>query len=1210
MVSYRIPLIGMASPLFFRVISVLLFLVILSVARPQSPSIVAVKNLPEDFRHCFGVTQLGETWVGVSSAGLLLGLGQQDSLAALTRPPGGGIIRLAVPHQNGLLVAGQGQAFLYSNGTWRDLHIADQFWSATPTLDSTLLVGQKGLYRIGSDGAVERLYTFTGPRAANVLPIRGVPHIFSAADGVYRWKERSLQRVDELLPWAAGTHVTSIQEINEDTLFAVTGRGGWLIQNGVATPVCPGIWKDAVKNLLLDATIYGEIVVVSTFYGGVKAYSIHNEQLRWQIDNADFGGNLYSATRFPEGLVIGSAEGVFMLPDPRQLVYSKIPEGDIRFIYNDPKGILLGLTTGVVPLGSVEPSYPANVYSMTRTPNGTTVLGLFGGIQFGERNLAIGGRDVFAIVALNNDTVAACQLNGVSIVTANGEKHELKIDSPTSTIARTPAGDIVAGTSSGARVLANNGKEIARFGNGATRVFQLGNRAAVFDGNGNLFWEDGQRIAHLPFSNTIDAALWDGKICVLGRFDNGEPWLGAIDTDSSSWKPYDAPIPTKAGAIGVIGDKLTVLAPGLLLQLLQPSYLAKPTLGGVRVNGARDISQNGNFKLAAEQQSLDLHFPRPRLFPWRSPSYVVHLENEEPQHVRPGGILRLPRLGWGNTKVNVEARWAHLASTSEIRVFRARPWWARTPGFVLYATAIGVVGYGSIRFRTRALEKRALRLQAMVDERTAELRQAQKAREEFFSTLSHEIRNPLNGVVGICEILEEASTQAIAPRERVFVRTLRGCADQLRSILDDVLDFARIDRGEIQVHEEPFELLTAVEGAARAADANLGRCTLELPNSAVWIRGDVGKVRQIVTNLVSNALKYGVPQEAHIKTAVTEEGPDLLKVRIAVANTGNTIPPEELERIFTGFVRGSDAVKRRIAGSGIGLAVSRRMAKALGGDLLATSENGLTEFALELTFQPTAPEVELEPAILTEKTSRALAIEDEQYNRLVLGHILARLGYEVDWAADGATAMERVRSGTYDLILTDFVLPDTNGVELAKKILAELKDPKPPIVAVTAYSTPDKIQQAREAGISGFVTKPISKKKLEAAILGVAPKVRIRQALDLDDAELCDFSALLRVQNGRQLLAQYADELPGAWSNVVTALAVNPWGDRAEALSRMVHGFKSRILAVHAENAAEQLTLLESAVKDDQRADADRLIGVIAPMIIDITEAARRRALG
>jgi CheY-like chemotaxis protein/nitrogen-specific signal transduction histidine kinase len=508
-----------------------------------------------------------------------------------------------------------------------------------------------------------------------------------------------------------------------------------------------------------------------------------------------------------------------------------------------------------------------------------------------------------------------------------------------------------------------------------------------------------------------------------------------------------------------------------------------------------------------------------------------------------------------------------------------------------------------LKWRTSHLAGEATRLQALVDERTADLKRAQAAREEFFSSLSHELRNPLNGVVGLCDILSEAPPGSIGLREKRLVTTLKGCADQLRSMLTEVLDFSRIDRGDIQLSNEVFDLVGAVEGSVRSVDIGLADSELVLPHEPVWVSGDCGKIRQIVTNLASNGLKYGIPPRIRVTLASEVNRAGKLSVQIAVSNTGATIAEKDLASMFKGFSRGADAIRRRIPGHGLGLAVSQRMAHAMGGSLAAQSHEGLTIFTLAVVLDISDAPVRVAPTTHKAKVSTALGIEDEPYNRTVLGHILSQLGYEVDWAVDGASAMERIRSQTYDLVLTDYLLPDLTGAELAARILAEAPNPKPPIIAVTAYSTPEKIAELTQAGVSQVVSKPISLEKLRTVIMGLSNRSG-RRSLDVAPSTTsCNFGPLLAASGGRDALAGYARDLQNAWARLAESLG----GDLAAA-AKTVHEFRSLILVVEAVEASRLAEHLEAAVRVAHHPDIRRLADLLMPMVEDLAAKAKAEA--
>jgi signal transduction histidine kinase/DNA-binding NarL/FixJ family response regulator len=546
-------------------------------------------------------------------------------------------------------------------------------------------------------------------------------------------------------------------------------------------------------------------------------------------------------------------------------------------------------------------------------------------------------------------------------------------------------------------------------------------------------------------------------------------------------------------------------------------------------------------------------------------SFRVRVGGGDWQELPPGEVRNLT-FGAGRTPVALEAERNGLVAAADFTVFRPWPWWLRAWAWPLHLLALGGVVVGLVRWRTRRLDRRNRELEARVAARTAELRQANAVKEEFLASISHEIRNPLNGVVGICEILAE---RQVGPREHVLVRTLGGCADQLRSMLDDILEFSHLERATPTLANTDFELVALVEDCARVMDPDLTACALLLPEQPHWLHGDSGKIRQVVCNLISNALKYGVPREVGVELVATPAEAGGVRVRIAVRNTGATIPSDEIPLLFESFRRGSQT--GGVPGSGLGLAVCRRLSRAMGGHLTAASADGTTEFAFEFVLPSAQPPVRATgtPA----PVSRALAVEDEDYNRLVLGHVLRSLGYTVDWAEDAAAALRLAATQPYDLVLTDWRLPDMEGGELCRRLLAILPAPQPPIVAVTAYATAEKLAEARAVGMAGFVSKPVTREKLERAIRGLSGGRQPRRSLDAETTSAPGpVSPLASLGDLAPSPQRLAGDIAERWRAVAALSSLQD-----PRTGRGAHALRSLLLLAAEETAAEQLGLLERA---------------------------------
>jgi CheY-like chemotaxis protein len=385
-------------------------------------------------------------------------------------------------------------------------------------------------------------------------------------------------------------------------------------------------------------------------------------------------------------------------------------------------------------------------------------------------------------------------------------------------------------------------------------------------------------------------------------------------------------------------------------------------------------------------------------------------------------------------------------------------------------------------------------------------------------------------------------------------------------------------------------------------DVAFERTEINQPAEPVWLSGDPLKLRQIVINLVTNALKYGIPSRAAITSRIerAHDAEDDRILTVSVRNTGPTIPPEEIPLLFEAFHRGSAARTSRSPGVGLGLTVSRRIARAMKGDLSVRSSEGVTEFTLRVPLQPAAHPQPILASTNSRpplKVSRALAVEDEQYNRLVLGHTFGQLGYTVDWAADGKTAISMALEGHYDLIFTDWELPDIPGPEVARRILASLPDPKPPIIAVTAYATQDRIRACLEAGISGVVTKPVTRAKMESAIKALGSTLRAKQSLDVTRS-VCDVTPLQRFGEPATVIAEYRSSLLQRWEWVVFTLDV-----QEATAAYEIHSLRGQALVVNATGLAEQLGLLESAAREERWDDAGRLRGPVEHELTLVADA-------
>ena len=588
------------------------------------------------------------------------------------------------------------------------------------------------------------------------------------------------------------------------------------------------------------------------------------------------------------------------------------------------------------------------------------------------------------------------------------------------------------------------------------------------------------------------------------------------------------------------------------------------------------------LQLANDEQEVSIKF---RTHVWgllEPPQYesrLLPLEDDWTLH-KYGEVITRKNLPTGQYTLQVRVR--HLGEAGPVtsfQVWRKLPWYLSYAGITLFALAGGLAFYGAVKLRTRQITARNRELEAKIIERTQELARANAAKSEFLAAMSHEIRNPMNGVIGIVKILQEAKLGA---REKYYLTTLHRCAEQLRTTVDDVLDFSKIEAGKMTLHLDSFDLVESINATISAVDLTGDR--LELTSWAGQrpvVTGDQGKFMQILTNYFTNSLKYGVPPAATIDVFVLSEGPQRCRVTVAVKNAGPDIPPNELPTLFDSFTRGEFAKRGRIGGSGLGLSICKKFAEAMGGSVGVTSSGGVTVFQITIPFEIAnlRSKATGEASTPRQLHARALAIEDEDYNRLVLGSILQKLGYRVDWACDGKTALQLAQQNGYDLVLTDLMLPDTDGGTLTKDLLALCEEPKPPVFAVTAYSTKEKEDECLRAGMAGFISKPITVEKLEAALQKWAdgrPSLAKAMVEQEEVGTPISVQQLAKLGPLEAILPDFAKKIQDEWAQIDRMLEDRECTPAANAAHKLV----SAMLLVEADVASDQLRLLESRLRD------------------------------
>ena len=373
--------------------------------------------------------------------------------------------------------------------------------------------------------------------------------------------------------------------------------------------------------------------------------------------------------------------------------------------------------------------------------------------------------------------------------------------------------------------------------------------------------------------------------------------------------------------------------------------------------------------------------------------------------------------------------------------------------------------------------------------REAELRAARAVAEHasevkgtFLANMSHEIRTPLGGIIGYANLLLATDLDA---QRADWTRKLKSAGDQLLAVINDILDYSKLEAGDFTIDPKPTPLVAVVDEvysmmseAAQARGLVLRQeLGVDLPK---WIKVDPVRLKQILINLMSNAIKFTDRGSVTVKVTATEETPPALA--IVVADTGIGIPQAKLPTIFQRFTQAETNISRGRGGTGLGLSISRRLAELMGGSLTLESEEGrgtTVHLRLPLEAAPQPASVP-SPSVRAARTGRILLVDDLAMNLEIGEAMLKARGHEVRTAMSGLEAIDLVMEETFDVILLDINLPDLDGYEVARAMRSsEPPGRRTPILALTANALPEQIAHALASGMDGHIAKPIDERLLD-----------------------------------------------------------------------------------------------------------------------------------
>ncbi|MEX2587020.1 MAG: ATP-binding protein [Actinomycetota bacterium] len=487
--------------------------------------------------------------------------------------------------------------------------------------------------------------------------------------------------------------------------------------------------------------------------------------------------------------------------------------------------------------------------------------------------------------------------------------------------------------------------------------------------------------------------------------------------------------------------------------------------------------------------------------------------------------------------------------------------------------------------------------------------EASRLKSQFLANMSHEIRTPMNGILGMAQLLLGSPLDATQSRQ---LMTLRESSLSLLALLNDILDFSKVEAGRLELESHDFDLLASVDGVAGLLAASAADKGLELivdigPDVSGWVTGDPLRLRQVLINVVGNAIKF--TEGGSVRLAVRKVEGD--RLRFEIQDTGIGIHPSDRARLMLPFSQADASTTRRFGGTGLGLAISTELIRKMGGSLDFTSEPGVgTTFWFEVDL-PAADKVPTDsvgidagirsggpawPEIMPEVLragARVLLVDDARLNLEVGTGLLSAAGYQVDGASNGMEALEAVQRTSYDAVLMDCLMPEMDGYEATRRI-RQLKGPvaKTPIIAVTAAAMNEDRGRCLAAGMDDYVAKPLEAEVLlttlarwvPEAVSGSADRSEIR-APDRDGKQILgeQYDQLVRslpAEVIRRVSEEFVSETPGLVADLSAAVRA---GERTDAkkLAHKLKGSAATMGAVGLSSLAEKIEAGQDRSADD-----------------------------